>query len=339
MTASGSGIDRGALRLAATFQHGLLTRGQCLAAGVTYESVRHAVRSGRWVRLASGVYLTEPGGTGWEVTAAAAQLAVRGVGPTDLQRGDGPLTSPPVALFGTAAARAWGMPGAERAPLQLAVPRHTGIRGPAGVRVRRIDDWDRRVDLTSFPWRTTKASTVLDCAADGSADDALAWLARAVQKRLTPMELLERELSARERLRHGALIREALADAKADAHSAAELRYVRDVERPHGLPVAKRQAPSTANGRSAHDNCYDGFDVVIEVDGRLGHEDWDARVKDGRRDRQLGATGRWTSRAFWSDVAVTPCQTAREVAALLRAKGWTGALRACRRPGCPALGD
>ena len=90
------------------------------------------------------------------------------------------------------------------------------------------------------------------------------------------------------------------------------------------------------NGGSVHDNDYADFGVVIEVDGRLGHEEWASRIKDGRRDRRLGGAGRFTNRVFWPDVAVTVCATAAEVGALLRARGWTGRPMTCGRPGCAA---
>jgi hypothetical protein len=255
---------------------------------MSVEQIRHCLRTRRWVRVASGVYQTAPGKSGWEVDAAAALLAVTGRGPTDLRSDKGRLQSPPVALFGTAAARAWEMPGVARAPIQLAISAPRTITPVKGAALRRIGRWDERVDPLTFPWRTTKASTVIDCAAGSEPDGALAWLALAVQKRLVPVETLEAELAKRTRLRHGALMREAMADVTSGAHSAAEVRYVRDVERAHRLPTAIRQSASRVNGGSVHDNDYADFGVVIEVDGRLGHEEWASRIKDGRRDRRLG---------------------------------------------------
>ncbi|HQF04670.1 MAG TPA: hypothetical protein PK868_11790 [Phycicoccus sp.] len=329
-------VDWPPLLLAARFQFELVTRGQCLRAGMSVEQIRHCLRTRRWVRVASGVYQTAPGKSGWEVDAAAALLAVTGRGPTDLRSDKGRLQSPPVALFGTAAARAWEMPGVARAPIQLAISAPRTITPVKGAALRRIGRWDERVDPLTFPWRTTKASTIIDCAAGSEPDGALAWLALAVQKRLVPVETLEAELAKRTRLRHGGLMREAMADVTSGAHSAAEVRYVRDVERAHRLPTAIRQSASRVNGGSVHDNDYADFGVVIEVDGRLGHEEWASRIKDGRRDRRLGGAGRFTNRVFWPDVAVTVCATAAEVGALLRARGWTGRPMTCGRPGCAA---
>jgi len=74
--------------------------------------------------------------------------------------------------------------------------------------------------------------------------------------------------------------------------------------------------------------------VIVEVDGRLGHERWADRVRDGRRDRELLTGSKITTRVFFADVAVTPCRTAADIGAILRTRGWQGAPRRCRRPRC-----
>ncbi len=127
---------------------------------------------------------------------------------------------------------------------------------------------------------------------------------------------------------------EVLDDIGDGAHSPAEIRYVRDVERAHGLPRAARQVPGRVGPARIHDNVYDDFATVVEVDGRLGHERWSDRVRDGRRDRSAGREGRFTTRVFWPDVAMSPCDTAADIAAILRVRGWTGQPRHCRRRDC-----
>ncbi len=92
--------------------------------------------------------------------------------------------------------------------------------------------------------------------------------------------------------------------------------YIRDVERAHGLPTATRQAVLGQDRRC--DNLFEAQQLVLEVDGRLGHEGWAGRVRDGVRDRAAAREGRLTARVFWTDVAVTPCALADEVGVLLR---------------------
>ena len=119
------------------------------------------------------------------------------------------------------------------------------------------------------------------------------------------------------------------------AESGAELLYLCAVERGHGLPRSCLQAHLLGGGRR-NDFAYEEYRVVVEVDGRLGHEQWSDRVRDGRRDRELLVGDRLTTRVFWADVSVTPCLTAVQVGAILRRRGWSGRVRPCRRPGCAA---
>lgn len=117
-----------------------------------------------------------------------------------------------------------------------------------------------------------------------------------------------------------------------------EIRYVRDVERAHGLPVGIRRFSRTRKDHQLHDVAYVEQRVLVELDGRLGHEGPEARVKDGIRDRR-GATSGWlTVRAFWRDVAGYPCDLALETGAVLRSRGWPDRVRPCHRRGCPARG-
>ena len=61
----------------------------------------------------------------------------------------------------------------------------------------------------------------------------------------------------------------------------------------------------TVDGR-VHDVAYEDQRVLVELDGRLGHQGA-ARVDDGIRDRRSATQGWLTVRGFWVDVAVTPC--------------------------------
>ena len=303
-------------------QAGLVTRAQCLAAGLSDEALGWRVESGRWQRVHPGVYLTTPGRDGWEVAAVGAFL--RAVS-TDLDD---------AALAGDAAGFVLGVVSRQPSTIEVVVPGHRRVQECEGLSVRRTARFDEVLDPVSYPWRTSAPVTVLDCAGHRSPDGALAVVSRAVQRRLTSAGALAGELRARRRHPHGALLREVLADINEGAESAAEVRYVRDVERAHGLPVAVRQQPGRTGPHRFHDNVYDDFGVVVEVDGRLGHERWSDRVRDGRRDRSAAGEGRFTTRVFWPDVAVTPCRTAAELGAVLRARGWSEGPRPCRRRGC-----
>ena len=57
-------------------QRGLLTRQQCLSAGLTDGAIRWGLTRRGWTTVHQGVYLTVPGRDDWHTTAFAAQLTV-----------------------------------------------------------------------------------------------------------------------------------------------------------------------------------------------------------------------------------------------------------------------
>ncbi|WP_374969806.1 type IV toxin-antitoxin system AbiEi family antitoxin domain-containing protein [Terrabacter sp. BE26] len=304
------------LRAQVAGQAGLVTRQQAVASGIGDEAIRWAVTSGRWTTAHPGVYLTAPGREDWEVRAVAALLFIGG----------------PVALCGPSAALAWGLKRREPESVHVIVPvgRRATIR--PGIEVLRSRRFDERIDGWAWPHRTTVEHTVLDLGMRAPLDRVLAGAARACQQRLTDEARLASALDSRPGQTHRAMLRECLADIGAGAESAAEVRYIRDVERAHGLPTALRQ--HDLGERRRCDNLYVAEQVVLEVDGRLAHDGWGARVRDGIRDRSSARAGRLKVRAFWTDVAVTPRALADEVADMLRARGWRGTPRVCRRPEC-----
>ena len=304
------------LRARVSGQAGLVTRTQARAAGIGDEAIRWAVEVGRWVAVHPGIYLTRPGRDDWEVRAVAAMLFV----------------GAPVALHGPSAALAWGLERREPDAVHLLVPDGRRASTRDGIEVVRSRRFGERVHPTAWPHRTSVEHTVLDLGMRGPMDRVLALAACACQRGLTDEARLAAALARRPGQTHRAVLRECLADVGAGAESAAEVRYVRDVERAHGLPTALRQC--AIGERSRCDNLYEAQQVILEVDGRLNHEGWSARVRDGIRDRASARRGRLTVRVFWTDVAVTPCALAEEVSALLRSRGWTGSPRTCRRRGC-----
>ena len=132
-----------------------------------------------------------------------------------------------------------------------------------------------------------------------------------------------------------------LTDVELGAHSALELRYLRDVERAHGLPRGERQSVRSA-GRSENqhrayrDVLYREFGLVVELDGRVGHVG-DGRLRDLRRDNVSALRGERTLRYGWQDVTEEPCTTAFQVAGMLGRGGWPGLPSRCSR--CHRLPD
>ncbi len=280
------------------------------------KAVRWKLDRDLWVRVHPGIYQTLPGRDDWHTDALAAQLAVSGSAWSHHTAGfvHGLLSQPP-------------------RPIELVVDERRRVANPRGVVVHRRIDADRHVDDLHWPWRVTVGETLLDLADQGTDDDTLALLGRAFFRGLVTEHTLRELLANRARHSRRGLLIEVLRDVADGAESAMEVRFVRDVERAHGLPVGRRQRATIVSTTRVHDVAYEEQRVLVELDGRLGHQGA-ARVDDGIRDRRSATQGWLTVRAFWVDVAVFPCQLAREMGDILIDRGWTDTPRACRKRSC-----
>lgn len=112
-----------------------------------------------------------------------------------------------------------------------------------------------------------------------------------------------------------------------------EHAYLKRVEHPHGLPRPRRQSPKAVGRRGFRDVDYDEWGLIVELDGRYGHDD--PRSRDADLERDLDAAVFETKdslRLGWGQVIGRPCSTARKVAVKLRNLGWQGAPTRC--PNC-----
>jgi hypothetical protein len=185
-----------------------------------------------------------------------------------------------------------------------------------------------------LPPQTRIEETVLDLAgAAKTFDEACAWVTRSLQRGLTTQAGLAHYFELRPRIRWRDELAELLTLHAAGLHSVLELRYRRDVERPHGLPRATRQARFRRGDHNEYrDVRYEAYLTAVELDGELAHmgEAW---RRDARRDNAAAADGIVTLRYGWFDVTKSPCQVAAEVARVLARRGFAGA-RPCS-PSCP----
>src|SRR4051794_19597879 len=101
-------VDWAPLRTCATRQRDLVTRRQCLAAGLSRRTIEWRLTSGRWVVMQQGVYLTRPGRDDWETSALAALL-----------RADSGGKAADAALCGRSAAFLWGLERRAPSPVEL----------------------------------------------------------------------------------------------------------------------------------------------------------------------------------------------------------------------------
>jgi predicted transcriptional regulator of viral defense system len=316
MSPEQSGTGRELLSL----QHGVISRVQALELGLGPRTVSSRLRSGRWQQLYRGVYATYTGEPGREAWLWAAVLRV----------------GPDAALSYQTAAELDRLTPRPSPLIHLTVPREQHVRAIPGLVIHRSSRIRTARHPALTPPRTRIEETTLDLAqAAPDLDDAFAWLARACAGRLTTPARLGAALDQREKMRWRNDLAAALGDVSAGAHSALERRYVRDVERSHGLPSARRQVRTTrATHTEYKDVLYEEFGVGVELDGDLAHPP-DAHWRDRHRDNAAAAHGITTLRYSWPDVVRRPCHVAAEVATVLRLRGWRGTLRPCG-PACRA---
>jgi len=306
-------------RLLIARQRGVLARWQAPAAGLDWTTIRSCVRSDRWRPLYRGVYATFTGDPPREAALWAAVLRA----------------GPEAVLSHESAAELDGLTRERSAVIHVTVPAGKRVEPVPGLRVHRSLRLAQARHPARMPPRTRIEETVLDLTqAARTFDAAFGWLCQACGSRLTTPDRLLAAMQLRPKMYWRDRLRSALADIGDGAHSALEVRYVRDVERPHGLPRARRQAAVTrGTGRIYLDNLVEPYRVCVELDGQAAHpvaERW----RDIRRDNASAADGILTLRYGWADVTRWPCRTAGQIATALRLRGWSGMPTPCG-PRCP----
>lgn len=321
----GMSFDPQPFRELVSEQGSVVTRGQAIAAGISPATILGRANRGRWQRLERGVYATFTGDPARESLLWAALLRA----------------GPGAAFSHQTAAELHGLIDQPSPVIHVTVP---ADRHPArwskvpGVVIHRSTVLGHTRHPVKWPPRTRVEDTVLDLIENAvSFDEAYDWICRAIGRRRTTAERLRATIDARARFRWRRDIELALSDASEGALSLLELRYVRWVERPHGLPVARRQARiGQCTGSRYLDNLYEDYLVCVELDGTAAHPA-DEQWRDKRRDRVNLAEGKIvTLRLGFMDLR-TPaaqCDTAAQVVAILADRAPLRA-RPCRRAGCP----
>ncbi len=300
-------------------QDGVLTRAQALGAGLSDNAIRWNVGRGRWQLLHTGVYATFRGPVSlrcrlWAAVLAAGREAV---------------------LSHESAAELAGLVDRPAQAIHVTIPvgrKVTALNGVVIHRSKRVED-ARHPALE--PPQTRLEDTVIDLTQTAvSMRDAFGWLAKAVNSQRTTTDKLLAAMAKRPKLRWRLPLREALGDVKSGCRSVLELAYLRDVERPHGLPAAERQSPIDAQkGRRYLDVRYRAYGVRVELDGRAAHPEHLKHVdreRDNLAAEQREAPLRYDTPSVWD----RPCQVAAQVVRALRHGGWSGTPRPCKRATC-----
>jgi len=298
-----------------------IARRQSEVVGIDPDRMRNRVRSGRWQRLHRGVYATFSGKPSRETVLWAALLRA----------------GPDAILSHQTAAERHGLIDEPSPVIIITVP---ASRSPArtripGVVIHRSDAIVQTRHPAMLPPCTRVEDTVLDLIQVApDFDDAYAWICRAIGRRRTTADRIRRAMDARKKMRWRRELAVAIGDADEGVLSVLEYRYVRRVERPHGLPAAQRQARvSQSTGNRYLDNLYEKYRVCVELDGTAAHPA-DEQWRDKRRDNANTVSGILTLRFGLLDLGDRRCETAGAVATLLRGRGWTGLPHPCGRPAC-----
>ncbi|MFT4124646.1 MAG: hypothetical protein QM662_00240 [Gordonia sp. (in: high G+C Gram-positive bacteria)] len=302
-------------------QCGVLAAWQVLGCGYSPADIRRTVRRREWATVVPGIYVTHTGPLTWDQRAWSAVLDAH-----------------PAALSHTSALPRGGRSTLEA--IHIVVDSRRRVTRRRGVVVHYSSRFADIVVADACPPRVRTDEAVLDLAGDAVTEiAAIAVLADAVQARTTTAARLLAASARRRRLRRRALIEGVLADIQGGTCSVLEHGYLTKVERAHGLPRPRRQAPTTVGRRGLRDLDYPEWGVVIELDGRTHHDN--ARARDLDMERDLDAAvhaDRVTLRLGWGQVFRRPCSTAEKIGRMLGKRGWQGEITSCPLCGSPRMG-
>jgi very-short-patch-repair endonuclease len=301
-------------------QRGVITRRQALAGGLTSGAIKRRLEAGKWRRLHTGVYVTFTGPVPRPAWLWAAVLRA----------------GPGAMLSHESAAELVGLADEPAGVIHVTVPAGRRVPSPTGLRLHV----SKRAGVVRHPTREPPQTRVEETVVDltQSARDvkgAIGWVIRACARRLTTVERLRVAFDERKKLRWRDELSTVLGDVDAGCHSTLELAYLRDVERRHGLPTARRQAARRRRGGRWYDDVhYEAYETLVELDGPNAHPE-ESRGRDRRRDNAAVGADLKVLRYGVDEIVGSPCEVAREVGAVLRRNGWTGRPRRCG-PGCTA---
>ena len=303
-------MDLEELRRLLTVQSGVVSRGQLRAIGAAKNDVDRMVRRRELTRVTKGVYVDHTGHLSWLQCAWAAVLCAS-----------------PAALCLSSA-----LPGPNPdGPIHVAIDADRRVADRPGVRIHRIGNLDAKVQWNLAPPRMRPEYNTLELVHRAKSEhDVIRFLTDAVNSRRTTVARLRTALASRGRLRRRRWIIRLLDDLEMGVCSVLEHGYLTRVERAHGLPRSRRQAPRRdGRGSEYRDALYEKYGLVVELDGAAWHDDPDARDRDADRDLDDHADGRETVRLRWRQVFGRSCRTADRIARILQRRGWTGAPHGC----------
>lgn len=288
----------------ATRQHGHITRRQALDAGMTASAIDRRLRSGRWIKVHSGVYRIAGVPLTWEGRAMAAALS----------------SPAPAVVSHACAAHLWGLEGfGPPGVIDITVERHEAGHPTRGVRIHEslafhlIEARTRKGVPVPSP-----ARTLLDVCAVVDDDFAALRALDCIRRRsLASWHELWRCLvlhAARGRngiTRYRRIMIKRAGKRVPDQKIAA---IVLDLILDHGLPEAVAEhwvAPN--HKRYRIDLAYPELKIAIECDGKLGHLNDAAFESDPRKRNALELDGWMILQFTWARIRDEPAAVVQEI--------------------------
>jgi len=292
-------------------------------------------------RLQDGVLsrrqLTDGGLRKHDIERLLRQRRLRQVLPRVYVDHTGPLTPGQrewaALLYAEPAALCWRIGDRADDEVHIAIDHDRKVTAQPGIRIHRVRSFAAMLDGRRRPALLPEDDAL--CMVHEAADElaVIAILADVAAAGVSGRRL-QRALARHPSLRRRRLVAALIEDVVAGTHSVLEHGYLVRVQLPHGLPPLERQVPrSSRRGEERRDAEYGAFGLVLELDGRLNHESWQAGNRDAERDLDDLAAGRVVARLRWQQVYGGQCHTAARIAQALRARGWAGEPRPCG-PAC-----
>ena len=293
-------------------QDGVASHAQLIAGGLSRIDIERAVRRNELRRVHPRVYVNHTGPLTWEQRAWAAVLYAA---PALLCRDS--LEAPRRRDDGR--------------PIHVAIDHSRKVMPQPGIVVHRMRNLERKA-YGGTPPRLKVEDNALAMANEARSEiDAIARVAEVAGRTYVTATTLQAALDRAHSLRRRKLIQGLVDDLATGTHSVLEHGYLAKVERAHGLPSGRRQSPRIgASGNQFRDIEYEGYDLVVELDGALGHESWRDQARDADRTLDdLALLGAVTARLRFHQVFDTPCHTAARVGRILTRNGWSGTMKSC----------
>ena len=293
----------------ASRQHGLITRDQAFAFGLTRAQIRYRVEQRRWRVMFPGIYLVGGARMTWEARVAAA---VEWSGPVS-------------AATGSTGAALYGLDGCRKGSIEVSTTRSLRRTPFRCHRVKALSkgDFTRRDGI-----RTMRMPLLLrDLAADASTAVVERATVDAVRRRFTTLPELRRTLdTCGGRGDRGSQSLRLILDHVDPRETVTANEFERrlfTILREAGLPLPSPQVSISIDGEivGRFDFAYEGHRIVIEADGFRWHSDSSRLDLDKERNNRLILSGYIVLRFTWKDVTVEGEGVAESIRSALSIRG------------------